>query len=73
MGNNYEGQEKAIEDLKALSPEAKKFLSHHICNSLQAILGGLEMGRFDIAKREIWHIVDDLILAGIKDRGEEEA
>lgn len=66
MGNDYQGQEKAIEELSALSPEAKEFLNHHICNSLSAILGGIKVGRLQLAEEAVWHIVEDLKKAGIR-------
>jgi hypothetical protein len=61
MGANYAGEEKAIEELRALSPEAKEFLSHHLRNSLTAIIAGIESGKLEVAKQEAWHIIDDLI------------
>jgi hypothetical protein len=65
MGANYEGQERAIAELERLSPEAKRFLSHHLGNSLNIIIAGLEVGSIDLAKEAVWHIVEDLELAGI--------
>lgn len=66
MGNDYAGQEKAIEELSALSPEAKEFLNHHICNSLGAIIGGIKVKNFRLAEEAAWHIVSDLETAGIR-------
>jgi len=66
MENNYPGQEKAIEELSALSDDAKEFLNHHICNSLSAILGGIKTNRLKLAEEAAWHIVADLRLAKIK-------
>jgi hypothetical protein len=66
VGNDYPGQERAIEELSALSDDAKEFLSHHICNSLSAILGGIRVGRLQLAEEAAWHIVSDLEKAGIR-------
>lgn len=60
MGADYEGQEKAIIELRELSSEAKGFLSHHIRNSLMTISGGIQIGKLDFAKSAIDHIVHDL-------------
>ena len=60
MGADYPEQDKAIEELKALSPDAKNFLSHHLRNSLAGVLGGIETGKLDIAKVSAEHIVLDL-------------
>ncbi|MFA6055482.1 MAG: hypothetical protein WC769_08915 [Thermodesulfovibrionales bacterium] len=60
MGADYEGQERGIEELKSLSPEAKGYLNHHLRNSLTGIIGGIETGNLDIAKQEAWHILEDL-------------
>jgi hypothetical protein len=60
MGADYEGQERGIEELKALSPEAKRYLNHHFRNSLTGIIAGIETGNLDIAKQEAWHISEDL-------------
>ena len=60
MGAKYEGDEKAIEELQGLSAEAKKYLSHHLRNSLATILFGAEKGEFIKIKRAAWHIEEDL-------------
>ncbi|MFA6054056.1 MAG: hypothetical protein WC769_01650 [Thermodesulfovibrionales bacterium] len=64
MGADYEGQEKAIEELRALSPSAKEFLSHHLRNSLSGIITGVETGKLEIVKQSAWHIIDDLVRIG---------
>mgnify|MGYP001590793668 CR=1 FL=1 len=66
MGNNYAGQEKAIEELNALSNEAKAFLNHHIGNSLSVIIGAIKVGELELAEEAAWHIVDDMKTAGIR-------
>ena len=60
MGVDYQGDEKAIEELQKLSTEAKKYLSHHLRNSLAAIVFGAEKGELIKIKRAAWHIVKDL-------------
>ena len=68
MGADYEGQVVAIQELSALSSEAKKFLQHHITNPLAVILGAAQLGQMEMIKPQVEHIVDDLILAGIRDK-----
>lgn len=60
MGADYEGQEKAIMELRNLSQDAKTFLSHHIRNSLTVIAGSIYTGQLDFAKAAIDHLVHDL-------------
>ena len=60
MGADYKGDEKAIEELQALSIEAKRYLSQHLRNSLATIIYGAEKGEFIKIKRAAWHIVEDL-------------
>ncbi len=66
MGADYQGQEAAIAELSALSFEAKKYLNHHIGNSLQQVITGIETGNGKMAEDAAWHIVDDLHAAGIR-------
>lgn len=60
MGADYPSQDKAIQELRALSDDAKVFLSHHIRNSLSGVIGGIDTGKLDIAKNSAEHIVKDL-------------
>jgi hypothetical protein len=60
MGADYPEQDKAIEELKALSPSAKEFLSHHLRNSLGSIIIAIHTGKLDIARDSAEHIVEDL-------------
>lgn len=60
MGADYKEQEKAIEELKGLSLEAKRYLSHHLRNSLSAIIFSADKGELIKIKRAAWHIVEDL-------------
>lgn len=75
MGAKMAGDEQALAELKALSPEAKTWLCHHLGNALNGITGPLQLiqaGHPDIKKctelalQSAWHIVDDLHLAGIR-------
>ncbi|GAB4485916.1 MAG: hypothetical protein OHK006_12850 [Thermodesulfovibrionales bacterium] len=66
MGANYFDQDRAIAELSALSPEAKHFLNHHLGNSLGVIIGGIRIGRHEMAVEAALHIVADLELAGIR-------
>jgi hypothetical protein len=68
MGADYPGQEKAIEQLRCLSKEAKEYLNHHICNAVTAILGGVIADDKEMIKRHAWHIIQDLEKAGIRER-----
>ncbi len=60
MGADYPGQEKAIEELKNLSREAREFLGHHIRNPLTVIIGGVKIGHYSEVEEAAWHIVEDL-------------
>ena len=60
MGANYPGQEKAIREILLLSPTAREFLGHHIRNELTKIIGGIKVGKLQIAEDAAWHIVADL-------------
>lgn len=60
MGADYFEQEKAITELQGLSNDAKKYLSHHIRNSLALITFGIDQGKTDAAQKAVWHIVEDL-------------
>jgi len=60
MGADYKDQDKGIEELKSLSEEGRKFLSHHLRNSLNTVIGGINTGQFELAKDAAWHMVEDL-------------
>ncbi|MBI5075593.1 MAG: hypothetical protein HZB62_10580 [Nitrospirae bacterium] len=66
MGADYKGQDKAIAELSALSREAKEFLNHHIGNSLNIVIVGIEVDNKEMATDAAWHIIDDLHMAGIR-------
>ena len=68
MGADYPGQDKAIAEISALSREAKDFLQHHICNPLTVVLGASRLGHFEMIQEQVDHIVDDLVLAGIREK-----
>ena len=67
MGNDYQGQEKAIEELSALSNEAKEYLNHHLGNSLSGILGYAKLGKYKEIEKLVWHVIDDFEKAGIRE------
>ncbi len=60
MGADYEGQERGIEDLKAMSDEARQYLCHHLRNSLTAVLCGIQVEQFDLAEEAARHMIEDL-------------
>lgn len=60
MGADYFGQERAIKELQGLSNEAKKYLSHHLRNSLNLIIFGGGQHKTKIVEEAVWHIVEDL-------------
>jgi hypothetical protein len=60
VGADYKGQDKAIKELRELSEDAKKYISHHFRNALTQILGGIKTNKLDIAKKAAWHMVEDL-------------
>jgi len=67
MGADYEGQAEAIDEIRRLSPQAKQFLSHHLCNPLSVILGAARLNHPEMIPEQVDHIVEDLILAGIRE------
>jgi hypothetical protein len=64
MGNDYFGQDKAIEELRGLSQEAKEYLGHHIRNGLFCIAGNIEIGKLQEAKDAVYHMEKDLARIG---------
>lgn len=60
MGADYLYQEKAIEEIKQLSTEAKQYISHHIRNSLCIILLAEEQQDKKKLREAINHICKDL-------------
>jgi hypothetical protein len=68
MGADYEGQDEAVDEVKALSPRAKELLAHHLNNSLTGIIGGLEIGDTGLAMKAAKHMVEDLRLFGIRSK-----
>jgi hypothetical protein len=64
MGADYTGQAEAIEELRSLSDEAKKFLMHHFRNSLTVVICGIETNRLQDAKTAAHHMVEDLTRIG---------
>ncbi|RJQ21986.1 MAG: hypothetical protein C4560_02895 [Nitrospiraceae bacterium] len=72
MGADYEGdeaviQERAIKELKALSPEAKGLLCHHIGNPLTAVLLEVAMKQYTYTENCVHHILEDLDTFGIRE------
>ncbi|HDH51259.1 MAG TPA: hypothetical protein ENG95_07395 [Nitrospirae bacterium] len=65
MGADYEGQEKAVEKVRALPEEVKMLLSHHLRNSLQGILGGAQTGMLELVEKDAKHMVEDLKKFGL--------
>ena len=65
---NYEGQAKDERDLHVmltLFPGVNQLLSHHLNNSLNIVINGIEAGKYDIAKKAAEHMLADLKKFGI--------
>lgn len=60
MGISYEGEEKAIEEIRQLSTEAKQYISHHIRNSLCAVILFVDKNDKEKLRDVIDHICKDL-------------
>jgi hypothetical protein len=67
VGVRIDGQEDAIKEIKQLSPKAKGVISHHICNSLQAILTEAQVHGLKLSEGCVYHILEDLELFGIRE------
>ncbi|GEM_PF-6983089 len=68
MGADYPVSQEVIAEISALSPAAKQLINHHICNSLTVIDGAIQINRPDMANQQIDHIVEDLIMMGIRNK-----
>ena len=65
MGADYEGQEKAIKEVRALSGEAKQLLAHHFRNPLTVIMSEAQMRELRAIEESAKHIVEDLERFGL--------
>lgn len=70
MGERIPGEEKHIQEIRALSQEAKGVIQHHICNSLQAILTESQIHKLKFTEGCVYHILEDLDLFGIREHVE---
>jgi len=69
MGNDYDGQEDAVKEVRALSEKAKGLLNHHLGNSLQAVLTEAQMNGLKLSEGCVHHILSDLETFGIRPAG----
>ena len=65
MGADFREQEKAVEEVWKLSPEARSWVGHHFRNSLCAISYLNELGEKDKIKEAIRHMEEDLNMFGL--------
>ena len=57
-GRDYQGDDKAIAELRDLSPEAQGFLQHHINNVLCAVHGFLYCDQPERAQEAVCELID---------------
>ena len=60
MGADIGDETAAIEEIRALSQEARGYISHHLRNTLMNITCAITMGEYDLANEAIMHAVEDL-------------
>ncbi len=60
MGADFPGDEEAIQEIRRLSPRALEWIHHHFGNSMTAVVGGIEIGDYDLVKKAAQHICADL-------------
>ena len=65
MGANFPGQEASVEEVRALSDEARGWLSHHMRNSLCAISILNKVGETEKLKEAVEHMEADLNMFGL--------
>jgi hypothetical protein len=60
MGADFPEDNHAIEELRTLSPQAKSWLLHHFGNSLNCVIGGIEIKDYKMAETAARHALADL-------------
>ena len=64
MGNSYDGEEEGIEAMKDIPEVARRYINHHLGNSLTSVNACLALGDIKGSREAVDHIVDDLEKAG---------
>ena len=64
MGNSYEGEDEGMEDLKDIPKAARRYINHHLGNSLTSLSACLSVDDIEGSKEAVAHIIDDLKRAG---------
>lgn len=64
MGADTRDESKEIAEIKALSFRARNYIAHHVRNGLQKVVSGNEVGRPDMVKNAVKHILQDLDRVG---------
>lgn len=59
MGNDYEGQEKAIQELLCMSAGAREFLMHHLRNSLHTAAGYVVLAQMKTHEPNIYEFLNE--------------
>lgn len=60
MGADFPEDEQAIAMLRSMPVEARSWLHHHFGNSLQCVIGGIQIGDYEMARNAAQHAVEDL-------------
>ena len=69
MGADLPEDQKGIDEILNMSEDARKYLGHHLNNSLFVLITSLETGDIDCAKEAAGHMVEDLNRVGIRSGG----
>ena len=65
MGADFPEQKEAVEEVRALSDDARGWLGHHMRNSLCAISILSNVGEMEKLKEAIEHMEEDLKMFGL--------
>lgn len=64
MGNRYEGEKKGIVAMNGIPEAARKYINHHLGNSLTSLNNCLAIGEIEGSIEVVNHIVNDLKRVG---------
>ena len=72
MGNSYDGEDEGIEAMKYIPAVARRYINHHLGNSLTSLSACLATEDIEGCKEAVDHIIDDLKGVGFFQLSEKE-